>query len=281
MKRIIFLLYACLSVLMLHAQEDSLRATRYVMRSVLYGAGVSNVLDTYLSPLEYKGPEVRILRENMRMTRLMNGNVSAQNLLQAHVSYTHNPSKTGYMYAGLLNWSYTLHYQFRLSERLKLLAGPTIDLNGGFVYNTRNSNNPAQAKAYGSLGISGMAIYKFRIGNYPLVARYQANLPLLGAIFSPEFGQSYYEMFSLGHKGKNVLFTSLHNSPSLRQMVTLDFPIRKVTMRVAYVCDLQQAKVNHLKYHTYSHDFMIGFVKNFYLLKGKNRITMPSNVTPY
>lgn len=281
MKRIIFLLYACLSVLVLRAQEDSLRATRYVMRSVLYGAGVSNVLDTYLSPLEYKGPEVRILRENMRMTRLMDGNVSAQNLLQAHVSYTHNPSKTGYMYAGLLNWSYTLHYQFRLNEQLKLLAGPTIDLNGGFVYNTRNSNNPAQGKAYGSLGISGIAIYKFHIGNYPLVARYQANLPLLGAMFSPEFGQSYYEMFSLGHKGKNVLFTSLHNSPSLCQMVTLDFPIRKVTMRVAYVCDLQQAKVNHLKYHTYSHDFMIGFVKNFYLLKGKNRITMPSNVTPY
>lgn len=239
------------------------------------------MLDTYLSPLEYKGPEVRILRENMRMTRLMNGNVSAQNLLQAHVSYTHNPSQTGYMYAGLLNWSYTLHYQFRLNEQLKLLAGPTIDLNGGFVYNTRNSNNPAQGKAYGSLGISGIAIYKFHIGNYPLVVRYQANLPLLGAMFSPEFGQSYYEMFSLGHKGKNVLFTSLHNSPSLRQMVTLDFPIRKVTMRVAYVCDLQQAKVNHLKYHTYSHDFMIGFVKNFYLLKGKNRITMPSNVTPY
>lgn len=281
MKRIFFLLCACLSVLVLRAQEDSLRATRYVMRSVLYGAGVSNVLDTYLSPLEYKGPEVRILRENMRMTRLMGGNVSAQNLLQAHVSYTHNPSKTGYMYAGLLNWSYTLHYQFRLNEQLKLLAGPTIDLNGGFVYNTRNSNNPAQGKAYGSLGISGIAIYKFHIGNYPLVVRYQANLPLLGAMFSPEFGQSYYEMFSLGHKGKNVLFTSLHNSPSLRQMVTLDFPIRKVTIRVAYVCDLQQAKVNHLKYHTYSHDFMIGFVKNFYLLKGKNRITMPSNVTPY
>ena len=263
--RIYLILCACWAAFSLQAQEDSLRATRYVMRSVLYGAGMSNVLDTYLSPLEYKGPEIRILRENMRMTRLMNGNVSAQNLLQANVSYTHNPSQTANMYAGLVNWTYALHYQFRLNEQLKLLAGPMIDLNGGFVYNTRNSNNPAQAKAYGSVGISGMAIYKFRIGNYPLVVRYQVNLPLLGAMFSPEFGQSYYEMFSLGHKGKNVLFTSLHNNPSLRQMLTLDFPIRKVTMRVGYICDLQQAKVNHLKYHTYSHDFMIGIVKNFYL----------------
>ena len=110
--RIYLILCACWAAFSLHAQEDSLRATRYIMRSVLYGAGMSNVLDTYLSPLEYKGPEIRILRENMRMTRLMNGNVSAQNLLQANVSYTHNPSQTANMYAGLVNWTYALHYQF-------------------------------------------------------------------------------------------------------------------------------------------------------------------------
>ena len=48
-----------------------------------------------------------------------------------------------------------------------------------------------------------------------------------------------------------MLFTSLHNNPSLRQMVTLDFPVRNVVMRVGYVCDIQQAKVNNLKSHTY------------------------------
>ena len=84
-----------------------------------------------------------------------------------------------------------------------------IDLNGGFIYNLRNSNNPAQAKAYGSIDASAMAIYKFKIGNYPLVLRYQANLPLMGLMFSPEYGQSYYEIFSLGHGGKNILFTSM------------------------------------------------------------------------
>lgn len=281
-QKFIMLLIALGTFLSVGAQEDSLRATRYVMRSTLFGVGHSNVFETYLSPLEYTGTEVRFLHESMRMTRLLEGKVSGQSLLQVNASYNKNISQTAEMYAGLVNWSYALHYQFRMNnDKLKILVGPMLDLNGGVVYNRRNSNNPAQAKAYGGLGASGMLIYKFRIARYPLTVRYQANLPLLGVMFSPEYGESYYEIFSLGNGGRNVVFTSLHNNPSLRQMVTLDFPIRNVTMRVGYVCDIQQSKVNNLKSHAYSHDFMIGFVRNLYLLRGKNRISMPLKVTPF
>lgn len=281
MKRTFALFILVFAWCNIFSQEDSLRTTHYVMRSFLAGAGRANVFDTYLSPLEYQGPEVRILFENMRMTGLMGGNVSAQHVFQADFSYTKNPAQTARMYTGMINWTYALHYQFRLNERLKILAGPQLDLNGGCIYNNRNSNNPAQAKAYGSIGVSGMVIYKMRIKDYPLTVRYQANLPLLGAMFSPEYGESYYEIFSLKHGGKHVSFTSLHNSPSLWQLLTLDFPVGQFVMRAGYVCDIQQAKVNHLKSHIYSHNFMIGFVRNFYLLKGKNRISMPLNITPY
>lgn len=281
-QKFIMLLIALGTFLSVGAQEDSLRATRYVMRSTLFGVGHSNVFETYLSPLEYTGTEVRFLHESMRMTRLLGGKVSGQSLIQVNASYNKNISQAAEMYAGLVNWSYALHYQFRMNDdKLKILVGPMLDLNGGVVYNRRNSNNPAQAKAYGGLGASGMLIYKFRIARYPLTVRYQANLPLLGVMFSPEYGESYYEIFSLDNGGRNVVFTSLHNNPSLRQMVTLDFPIRNVTMRVGYVCDIQQSKVNNLKSHAYSHDFMIGFVRNLYLLRGKNRISMPLKVTPF
>ena len=64
------------------AQEDSIRANRYVMRSTMIGAGHNNVFETYLSPLEYNGPEVRFMHESMRMTRLLQGNVSVQNIIQ-------------------------------------------------------------------------------------------------------------------------------------------------------------------------------------------------------
>lgn len=261
--------------------QDSLQATRHVMRSVMIGAGHNNTFETYLSPLEYEGPEVRFAYETMRMTRLMDGNVSAQNLFQLHASYTENISQTNHTYGGLVNWSYALHYQFRPAKGLKILFGPMLDLNAGVVYNRRNSNNPAQAKAYGGLGASGMLIYRFRIKNYPLTVRWQANLPLLGVMFSSEFGESYYEIFSLGNGGRNVVFTSLHNNPSLRQLLTLDFPVGNTVMRVGYVCDLQQAKVNNLKSHTYSHDFMIGVVRNLYLFHGKKHMTTPPKITPF
>lgn len=79
MKRKLITLFIALgAVFSLYAQEDSLRATRYVMRSTMAGVGHSNVFETYLSPLEYSGTEVRFMHESMRMTRMLGGNVSGK-----------------------------------------------------------------------------------------------------------------------------------------------------------------------------------------------------------
>lgn len=143
----------------LQAQTDSLQAHRYVTRATMYGIGFTNVFDTYLSPQEYKGIDFRISRETIRMTKLFDGNVSVQNFFQADVGYTHNRADNNNTFSGLVNWNYGLHYQFRLTENFKLLAGGLFDVNGGFVYNLRNSNNPASARAYVNLDASGMAIW--------------------------------------------------------------------------------------------------------------------------
>ena len=262
MKRILlglFLLCACL--IQANAQKDNI-----ITRCTLYGIGSTNILDTYLSPMEYTGPELSILRENMRKTKYLDGKVSRQSLFQAHVSMTENKVGTGSESAFLANWNLAYHYHFTINEKLELMVGPNLDLNGGMIYNFRNSNNPVNAKAYANLGASGMAIYHFRIKNHPFVLRYQLNLPLMGLMFSPEYGQPYYEMSIARDFGKNICFTSLHNQPSMRQFLTLDFPIRKTNLRLGYLCDIQQAKVNHLKSHAWSHSFMIGFFKHFQLV---------------
>ena len=265
-NKLLSIILLCLCILKAQAQGDSLQTNRYVTRSTLYGIGHTNLLDTYLSPMEYTGPELRIARENLRTTRYMDGKVSRQSLFQANVSLTENRAGTGSEFSFLANWNLAYHYQFSINERLKILAGPNLELNGGMIYNMRNSNNPVNAKAYINLGASGMAIYQFQFKEYPFLIRYQLNFPLLGIMFSPEYGQPYYEMSISKDFGKNICFTSLHNQPSLRQFFTIDFPIRKTTLRIGYICDIQQAKVNHLKSHAWSHAFMIGFVKHFQIV---------------
>ena len=141
----------------------------------MYGVGFTNVFDTYLSPQEYKGIDFRVSRELIRMTKLFDGNVSVQNFFQANISYTHNRADNNNTFSGSVNWNYGLHYQFRLTDNFKLLAGGLIDVNGGFVYNLRNTNNPASARAYVNLDASGMAIWHLKIKRYPMVLRYQVN----------------------------------------------------------------------------------------------------------
>ena len=84
-KYLITLLLLCFCTISIHAQKDST-----ITRSTLYGIGSTNILDTYLSPMEYKGAELRILRENRRGTKYMEGKVYRQSMFQANVSMTEN-----------------------------------------------------------------------------------------------------------------------------------------------------------------------------------------------
>lgn len=241
---------------------------RYITRSTMYGMGCMQVLDTYLSPIEYNGTQVNLLRESSRRTRILQGKVSTQTIFQGNIGLAENPSATGNELTGLLNWNYALHYNFgNISDRLRFAIGPMAQIHGGFIYNTRNSNNPAQAKCYINLAASGMISYQVPWNAFPIKLRYQLDVPLLGAMFSPQYQQSYYDIFSLGHYDGNVVFTSLHNQPSMRSWFTSDLPFRTFTLRLGYMADLHQSKVNNIKCHTYSHAFMIGIVKHLYRLK--------------
>ena len=151
---------------------------------------------------------------------------------------------------------------------MRLIAGGEVHAGLGAIYNNRNSNNPVQAKADIDIDASLMAVYPFHIRKVPFTARYQTSLPLIGAMFSPRYGQSYYEM-SLGNYDRNVCFTYPGNAPSMRHFLTLDFPIAGFTFRAGYLCDIRQSRVNGLRSHIWNHSFMIGYVKHFSFVKRK------------
>ena len=217
---------------------DTLYSNKVITNAQMLGIGGASILDTYLSPEEYSGWELR------------------------YVSRSGNGSEM----AGMYTFTYGVHYNWDfMGGRFNVMAGAQADLDVGFLYNTRNGNNPAQARLALNIAPSAAATYRFRLGRVPMSARYQASVPLFGVMFSPNYGQSYYEIFSRGDYDHNVVPTTVASTPSLRQMLTVDFTLGRTTLRVGYLGDYRQAKVNNLKYHTYSNMFLIGFVRTFKL----------------
>lgn len=251
-----------------NTREDD--ANRYTTRSTMFGIGGTNRLETYLSPLEYTGPEVRFMRESIRMTRMWGGRVSTQQFYEGNFSYSKNPTKDSEYLSGDIDWRIGWHYNWTPLPALRLMAGLQTGLSCGFVYNTSNGNNPAQGKLSTNIAASGMAKYRFNWLRRRFSVRYQFDMPLAGLMFSPNYGQSYYEIFSLGHYDRNVCFTWPGNAPCFSQLLTVDVPIGSGTLRLGYRCDIRQSHVNNLKSHTWSNLFMIGFVKHFRLVKQRD-----------
>ena len=219
-------------------QPDS-DANRYVARSLMVGIGSVNRMETYLSPLEYTGTEGRFLYESRRMTRMMGGRVSVRHAVEGNFSVAHNPTHDASYLSGDLDWQNAWHYD---------------------------------------VDASAAASYSFSLFGIPLTARYQIDMPLLGLMFSPQYGQSYYEIFSLGHHKHNVCVTWPGNAPTFRNLLTLDVPIRKVgTIRLGWRADIRQSKVNDLKSHAWSSLFMLGYVRHFRIIKVRDEEYHKSN----
>ena len=264
------ILFACSFLLYsftIHAQ-DTLRSSKIITKAQLVGFGKVSQLDTYLSPNAYEGGEIRYISHTLRN----NGTPILHEIIhQTHLSYTHNASQRNNNIGGMYNFQYNVHYAFGKwmlgNGTLTATAGGGIDANIGFLYNMRNGNNPAQLYLNMNLAPSASATYAFRLWGKPFQVRYEVQSPLVGLMFAPNFGQSYYEIFSKGDYDHNIVPTTMFSTPSLRQMLTLDFTLRHTTLRLGYLGDFQQARVNSLKYHTWSNLFVLGVVRTFSISK--------------
>lgn len=273
MRRIACLLcfLSCL-IFSLQAQEDKEAPPLSVNEGTSVGAGRYNLMDTYLSPGQkriYTGWGIRAMNERMKMVRLADYRVSRQQIISGELALADNGSETASDLAGFVDYTLGYHYHQPLLPGLKLLAGASAHGMAGFIYNTRNGNNPASAKADIDLNFSGLLIYGMKIKNYPLVFRYQMTIPFAGVFFSPHYGQSYYEIFDLGNSSGVVQFNSFHNKFAMKNYFTVDFPVGNMTVRAGYLHSLYRTDVNSIQSHVISHSFMIGLVKEFIAFGGK------------
>ena len=239
-------------------------------RSLMVGYGTGSVYDSYLSPLKYTGENAGLYFEQMKNTGLIHGNVSAQHLLYADYSWTKNNTGTASYYTGIIEYNYGLLYRFKPVAKLQVFAGMQAGGLAGFVYNTRNGNNPATGKAHLNLSLSAMANYRLQIHKQPILFRDQVSLPFIGAMYSPQYGQSYYEI-GLGVTGNLVHFASLNNYFAVRNMLSAELPFNSFTLRLSYGFSVYETRINSLDTRLITNTFYIGFSQNFFVVSGKQK----------
>ena len=245
----------------LSAQTEPL--PRSTNSATLLGVGGYNVMDTYLSPgapeRNYTGVGFSVLHERMQMTRLADQRISRQQLFRGELARTENAAATATDLAGFATYSLGYHYHFTTPlPDLQLLAGAMAQGWLGFIYNTRNGNNPASTKADADLRLSAMVFYTLRIKGYPIRLRYQGAIPFAGVCFSPHYNQSYYEIFDLGNHSGVMQFNSFHNKWAYQQLLTADFPLGALTLRVGFLGNYYRTDLNAIQSHVVSRSFVIG-----------------------
>ena len=196
MRRILCSLAATLA-LTLGAQT----VERPVLSSYTVEAGSAHLVETYLSPLKYSGWGTALGYERMQAMRFDPDRWTMQLRGRLGLQGTRNPARNATMWDVDLELAWGMMRRFKLPEGFTIMAGGSTGVDAGVFYNARNSNNPAAAKAAWTVRALGAGVWNGRVGRLPLCLRYQAELPLAGMFFSPEYGELYYEIYLGNHKG--------------------------------------------------------------------------------
>lgn len=243
------------------AQET--KSPIFTNRATLFGVGSANLYDTYLSPLKYTGTSFRIIDERMKSTSWFNNKFTRQQTIELEFAMADSPAKNVNEYWGMIQYGWGGHYNIVKTDKFRFSAGAIWKTSVGVLYNERNGNNPASARVHSNINLSAIGFYNFK----NLTFRWQLDTPVIGALFSPQYGQSYYEM-SLGNTVGVANFASLHNQRALRNFITVDIPINKVMLRVGYQGSYYQTKVHNLQTHTYTNSFVIGMAFESFSIRG-------------
>ncbi|MFA6852705.1 MAG: DUF3316 domain-containing protein [Bacteroidales bacterium] len=266
MKRIPFLVFIWFSLsCLLFSQESTQQSVIPVNQSTLIGIGKAYLEDSYLSPIKYEGIAISLLHDRIKASRKYGSNILIQNQFRIQTAITKNPTLSSSEYWGNLNYNLNIFYPLIDSGKLRLYGGGGTEALFGGIYNVRNTNNPGSLKTYVNLNLSSMVLYKLR----NLSLRWQLSTPFAGMFFSPEYGHSYYEIFTLGNDKGTVHFGSFHNQLALRSYFTVDIPIKNLTIRTGYLWDYYATDVNELITRTNAHQFMLGLAFESLYVGGK------------
>lgn len=253
---------------------DSINPARIVVSCSSLGGAFTNVLNSYMSPYDFKGWAIGYTDEQWSKYTVKRHKIAYQTFFTGTLGRETFSSNAQYLVQFDKSWRGLM--EFPVTSSLSFYGGVAGEGAFGILYLPSNSNNHITGKCHAGLFVTGMALYHFKVRSHSYVARYQVEMPLAGVMFAPDYGQSYYEIFGQGHFSNTLEFFTLTRMPSLRHHLSLDIPFRlghwRSAARVAWVGDFYQTRVKGIKTHTYSQLFTIGLVKTLYKIKPHDKL---------
>jgi len=219
-------------------------------------AGSISVVDTYLSPLQYTGEHISISGHWQKAMPadpkhlLMN--------IHAVVEADFARSAAGSnLYTMGLDFNWNVQYKWQVAPRLRLSAGGGAGMYAGCLYLPRNSNNPASARASIDITLNGEARWSTHIGRLPILVTEQVALPSAGVFFSPQYGESYYEIYLGNHSGlAHIGWWGNHFA--IRNILSADLRFGRCSLRVGYELNVRNSWVCNINTRQISHAAVVG-----------------------
>lgn len=254
-----FALIGCMLCVVAVKAADSDKPLRPVMAAYSLEVGASYLTDTYLTPLKYKGQSYALSYERMQAMRFSPENWVMRLTGRLGLNRALNPARNATMWDLDLELSWSMMHRWRMAavSGLQFYGGGATMADIGALYLARNGNNPVAAKAAWTVGITGAAVYNFKIARLPISLRYQPTLPVTGVFFSPDYGELYYEIYLGNHSGL-VHGAWWGNYFRLNNLVTADLRFGATNLRIGYSGDILSTKVNNIVTRRITHAVTIG-----------------------
>jgi hypothetical protein len=258
------------------AQSNS--ASDFLLTSVIVkpAIGVIQISDPYLSPLTYTGTSLSFESFTAKYLSARNRKLSEESRYFLSVGALSNMSNTASMETFQAEYAWGLRHHFRLWDNFEVLTGGNVNGLLGVKYLARNVNNPVNIDLALNLNASAVLNYSFRLWKKDFKLRYQFFSPVVGCMFVPPQGSSYYEMFSLGNTGNTLHFSSFHNRLGLSQSLMLIVPLPRATIFAGIDFQQLKYKANAQVYGYNSNLLSVGFIYRMLELHGTKK-SLPNN----
>ncbi len=259
--------------------QDSLQVEvlRPSISSFTAEVGSASILDTYLTPIRYHGVNTRLAYEGLRAMKFSPDRWIMQGVAAAEYANVQNPAGNHTMHSLMIDakWGMMHRWNDVFTPRLTLHLGGSPQLRGGVIYNAYNSNNPVSAKIRLSLNLTAMASYHINVGRMPVTLRYQATLPTIGAFFSLDYGEAFYELY-VGNTQGIVNVGWWGNRFDMENLLTADLHLGNSVLRLGYRNLIETSWVHNLNTQIFTHGFVIGISGEWLQLGARQKKLSPA-----